>query len=151
MAVYNFSDNELAETLKTLLADTIHVYLHAHGFHWNVKGPDFSEYHALFATIYLDIHAAIDPTAECLLKLGFDAPYTSEALAGCRSIPDMEASDNPRMMLATLLELNNALIGSIKAAYREAIESDEQGVANFLVGRLEMHEKWAWQLRVSAM
>lgn len=150
-ALYGFARSDLEETLKTLLADTIHVYLHAHGFHWNVKGPDFSQYHALFADIYSDILGAVDPTAECLLKIGADAPYTSEALGRHRSIPDIECSDDPRSMTATLLELNNALIESIKAAYKAANEEDDQGIVNFLAGRLDMHAKWSWQLRASAM
>ena len=42
----------LTKSLKTLLSDIVTFYFMAHGFHWNVEGSDFSQYHGLFADIY---------------------------------------------------------------------------------------------------
>jgi starvation-inducible DNA-binding protein len=33
---------------KVVMADTFKFYLRAHGYHWNVEGPDFLQYHELF-------------------------------------------------------------------------------------------------------
>jgi len=140
----------LVAALRQLMADTSAVYQHAHGFHWNVKGPDFSQYHALFAAIYEDIYGSLDPTAECLLKIGEDAPFTASEFAALCSIDDMTTTDTPQSMTESLYMLNEALIRSTKTAFDAAIGCDNQGVANFLAGRLDQLAKWSWQLRVSA-
>ena len=76
----------LIDAMKRLLADTITAYMHAHGFHWNVLGSDFSEYHALFETIYADLYESVDPTAENILKLGGEAPYCVGDIVSMRTI-----------------------------------------------------------------
>ena len=102
------------DALRQLLADTSAVYQHAHGYHWNVKGPDFSQYHDLFGSIYADIYASIDPTAECLLKIGEEAPFTASQFAALTSIRDLTTTDSPQSMTETLYMLNEALISPPK-------------------------------------
>jgi starvation-inducible DNA-binding protein len=60
----------LTDSLKTVLSDAVTMYFTAHGFHWNVEGQDFSQYHDLFADIYEDVYSSIDPLAEDIRKLG---------------------------------------------------------------------------------
>jgi len=150
-AVFNFSDEEstLAAALRTLLADNIWAYHHAQGYHWNVKGPQFAEYHALFLTIYEDYLSSIDPTAENLLKIKEAAPYTQQDLDQYRSIPDVPAAENPRDMAAALLAINDGLRESTKAAFDAASVADQQGMVDFFGGRLDILDKWSWQLRSS--
>lgn len=139
----------LTSALKRLVADNITAYHHAQGYHWNVKGPQFAEYHALFLTIYEDYLAAIDPSAENLLKIGDSAPYTQADINRYRSIPDVPATETPREMAASLLSINDALRESTKAAFDEAANADQQGMVDFLGGRLDLLDKWSWQLRSS--
>ena len=42
---------EMVESAKVVMADTFRFYLRAHGYHWNVEGSDFLEYHQLFEKI----------------------------------------------------------------------------------------------------
>lgn len=146
---YDFGGDPLALSLKRLVADNIWAYHHAQGYHWNVKGPQFAEYHALFLTIYEDYLAAIDPTAENLLKINESAPYTQGELDRFRSIPDVPATETPKEMAAALLAINDGLRESTKAAYDEAANADQQGMVDFLGGRLDILDKWSWQLRSS--
>lgn len=139
----------LAAALKRLVADTFVAYQHAHGYHWNVKGPDFAQYHELFSTIYEDYFGAIDPTAENLLKIGESAPYAPADIDAHRSIPDVKPSPDPRDMAEALLAINEALTSSTKAAFDEAANVDNQGIVNFLGDRLDTLDKWSWQLRAS--
>lgn len=146
---YDFDGNPLVASLRRLVADNVWAYHHAQGYHWNVKGEDFAQYHELFQTIYEDYLSAIDPTAENLLKIGNAAPYTQEDLSQFRSIPDVEPGETPRSMVAALLAINDALRESTKMAFDEAANADQQGMVDFLGGRLDILDKWSWQLRSS--
>jgi DNA-binding ferritin-like protein len=48
-----------------------------------------------------------------------------------------------------LLAINDALRESTKAAFDEAANADQQGMVDFLGGRLDILDKWSWQLRSS--
>lgn len=147
---YDFDrSTPLAQALKRVVADNIWAYHHAQGYHWNVKGSQFAEYHALFLTIYEDYLAAIDPSAENLLKIGESAPYTQEDLDKYRSIPDVPATETARDMAQALLAINDGLRESTKAAFDEAANADQQGMVDFYGGRLDILDKWSWQLRSS--
>lgn len=139
----------LVSALRVLLADVVTVYYTAQGFHWNVKGPDFAQYHALFSSIYEDTGDSIDPIAENILKLGANAPFRLTDFIALRTVQDVSAMDSPQAMATALLQQNEALLQTINRAFVVAIAADEQGIADFLAGRDDMHKKWSWQLRVS--
>ena len=144
------SKQELASKLAEVLADLNVMSTVSHGFHWNVKGPDFSEYHAFFGAIYEDVSDAIDPTAENILKLGFDAPYLMQDFLSLTSIPATRVrSSDPRAMLEQLAEINAQVIECHYAAFKCASDCNAQGVADFLAGRIDIHEKWQWQIAAS--
>lgn len=140
---------ELAMSLGSCLGSTFTFYMKAHGFHWNVKGQDFVEFHKLFSNIYEDAHGAVDPIAETILTLGYDAPATLSHMLALSVIQesDNEATDDPVMMSASLLEANNAVNECILRSFALANSLNEQGIANMLAERDAAHKKWAWQLR----
>lgn len=141
---------DLQEELTELLADVFSFYLRAHGAHWNVMGPDFAEYHALFASIYDDVYDSIDPLAENIRKIGAKAPFKMTDLIALRSIQDNAVDSTDARVLATdLLEANNMIIDGIVEAFECATECNEQGIANFLADRLDKHQTWRWQLSAS--
>lgn len=139
----------LAMSLGHCLGTTFAFYTKAIGFHWNVKGPDFSEFHDLFGDIYADAQGAIDPLAESILKLGYDSPATLSSMSSFSKIEGMdnEKIDDPVLMSADLLEANNVLNNCVLESFKLASEANEQGICDFLAGRDDMHKKWAWQLR----
>lgn len=139
----------LVASLRSLLADVVVVYLTAHGFHWNVKGQDFNQYHALFASIYEDTYGSVDDLAENILKLGADAPFNLTQFSALRTIPDTIVTDDPAVMAADLLSKNDALVMVLKRVFDVANSVNEQGVANFIAERIDAHQKWSWQLRAS--
>ena len=98
---------ELVNSLKVLLSDVVTFYFKAHGYHWNVQGPDFSEYHGLFEEIYGDLYGAIDPTAESIRKLGDFSPYRLQDFVTGRFVQDspVPAADP----IAMALDLNQLL------------------------------------------
>jgi starvation-inducible DNA-binding protein len=139
----------LTDSLKTLLSDTVTMYFVAHGFHWNVEGQDFSQYHALFAEIYEDVYSAIDPIAEDVRKLGEYAPYTLSKFTSLRTVEPKDVKPEPKAMAKELLRINDELIDSIADAQEAATKAKEQGIMNFLAERDDMHKKWRWQLTAS--
>jgi starvation-inducible DNA-binding protein len=140
----------LADSLKVLLADNVSIYSRAHGYHWNVEGQDFTEYHILFGAIYDDLQDAIDPLGESIRKLGDYPPYRLQDFVAMRSVQDSPVPPaEPIAMALDLLTGIDALLAGFNKAAAIATQLNEQGVLNFLVGRVEMLQKWKWQLTAS--
>ena len=139
----------LTNDLKTLLADAVTMYFVAHGYHWNVEGQDFSQYHSLFADIYEDVYSSIDTIAEDLRKLDEYAPFTLSKFIDLRTVESVEVAPNPKAMAKALLKVNEGVLVTIGKAFASATKANEQGIANFLAERDDMHKKWHWQLTAS--
>jgi starvation-inducible DNA-binding protein len=141
---------DLVAALKTLLGDAVTMKFTAHGFHWNVEGQDFAQYHDLFANIYEDLDSSIDPIAENIRKMGAYAPFTLSRLSALRSISDVDpGTPAEQPMAVALLKMNEAILKSIMIAFDAAMKENQQGIANFLAERQDMHMKWKWQLTAS--
>lgn len=136
----------LADSLKTLLATNFAYYLKAHGFHWNVEGPDFSELHGFFQEIYEDAYSAIDPTAEYIRYLGEYSPASFERFGELTEISGQTKIPRARLMLEELKANNDQMIDVLNRCFAEANDANEQGIANFIAERLSAHGKYRWQL-----
>jgi DNA-binding ferritin-like protein len=136
--------------MQQLLADVIGFYHRVHGYHWNVTGEDFAQYHELFGEIYGDVYGSIDPIAENIRKLG-DYPIISlEEYAEMSSFSSTGlAGGTPRALAADLYLANQELIEELKVMFSMLEAANEQGVCNFLAERIDAHQKWAWQLSSS--
>ena len=140
---------KLTDSLKTLMSDVVTEYFVAHGYHWNVEGSDFSQYHALFEDIYSDVYKSIDPLAENLRKLDVYAPFSLKTFLDSRTVESKEVKPEPKAMAKELLRINDEVAKSVKVAFDLAVKEDQQGIANFLADRIDMHAKWSWQLKAS--
>jgi starvation-inducible DNA-binding protein len=142
--------SDLVDHLKKCLAEATILYHMSHGFHWNVKGPDFQEYHSLFETIYSDIYESLDPIAENIVKLGNVAPFSLKTLLELSDIKEVgDLRGEPHGLTKTLQSKNAQIIKSLKDCFDKANKDNEQGVANFIAERIDMHQKWDWQLKAS--
>jgi starvation-inducible DNA-binding protein len=141
--------SELAQHLAKALSSSVVFKFLAQGYHWNVKGKDFYSLHKLFGKVYEDVDASIDPLAELIRKLGFDAPYfLSDFLEMSCVDGGRRLSSNADEMLASLYEANNNIIADLEKAFNYASNNaNEQGVADLIASRIDMHQKWEWQLR----
>ena len=141
---------ELVEKLSHLLSDVVTARAIAQGYHWNVKGVEFTQMHDFFGEIYEDFESAVDPLAEYIRKLGYDSPYFLTDFTEMTCL-----GDEPRLfgdcveMLESLLNINNTLNACVLGAFQLADACNEQGIADFLAGRDDMHKKWSWYLRSS--
>lgn len=140
---------DLPEELSELLADVVNFYFRAHGAHWNVKGSDFSEYHALFNEVYEDVYGSIDPIAENLRKLGSLAPFRLSEFVAMTELVDANVGQDPMALARDLLAANDIVLDQIADAFDCASMCGQQGIANFLADRMDKHQFWKWQLTAS--
>ena len=139
----------LADALKRLLSSQIDMFLMAWGFHWNVEGPLFAQYHDLFGEIQSDVYGSVDHTAENIRKLRSVAPFTLGAFDKLSDVEDQRVTADPMEMCKALLDANDVVLEAIDEAFQLATDANEQGIADFLAGRDDEHKKWRWQLEVS--
>ena len=141
---------ELQISLKILLANTLAMYFKTHGFHWNVEGVHFSQYHEFFNELYEDIYGAVDPTAEQLRKLSVYAPSTLTEILMSKTINESSIVGNDvKGMLSALLVDNDEVLSTLNKVFAVATASDEQGICNFIADRIDIHKKHGWQIRSS--
>lgn len=143
-------NEELVNALKTVLADHYALYFKAQGYHWNVEGDDFPQYHDFYAMIYNDAIGAVDMIAENIRKLGSYAPFKMGRLVELSTVADSEVGPDPDMMNLDLYAAVQSAIASNMAAFTIAnTTANEPGIANDLAGRDGQLKKIAWQLRSS--
>lgn len=136
-------------TLKTLLSSTVALKYKAHGYHWNVEGPDFSEWHDKFGEIYEALDDKIDGLAEWIRMMGGYAPFRLSRFAELSTIPETDISSDPILMATDLLKDHEASAMAFGQASIAAANIGQKGLENFLADVMTDHQKWAWQLRSS--
>lgn len=138
--------NELINALKVLLSDVVTFYFKAQGYHWNVEGDDFPQFHEFFGSIYEDAHGSIDPIAENIRKCGDYAPFRLERFIEYRTVTDTNVTPEEVDMATDLYIANGQVIATLYRTFAAATAQNKQGIANFLADRINKHEKWQWQL-----
>lgn len=137
----------IAEGLSRLLADTYTLYLKAHNFHWNVKGPMFQTLHLMFETQYTELALAVDLIAERIRSLGFPAPGTYKQFAALSSIKETEGVPNATTMIKLLVEGQEAVAKTARSVFPVVDKANDAPTADLLTQRMQVHEKTAWMLR----
>ena len=140
--------NELSAALKIALSNTFVMYFKSHSYHWNVEGPNFNDYHGYFGGLYEELWGAVDPIAEHIRAIDQYAPVGLADLYDAKTVID----DSSRVlftkqMFSNLIDANNEVIASLNKAYDLANYSKQNGLANFLQDRLDVHAKHGWTLR----
>lgn len=142
-------NEELVNALKEVLADSYSLYFKAKGYHWNVEGIHFVQFHDLFGEIADDVYSATDPLAEYIRAQQAYAPFKMSRFLEMSSVKETEISTDCHSMLMDLLLATDQIIVCVNRAFALANSANEQGIANFLAERDAEHKKWAWQLRSS--
>lgn len=137
----------LADSLKTLLGSTFVYYVKIHGFHFNVEGPDFPQYHKFLGEFYEDVYDSIDVIGEHIRTLDSYTPGSLARFMELSVIKEQLQIPRAELMLAELLEDNNTYIQLLNVVFAEANNENKQGIADFIASRLDSHEKWGWMLK----
>ena len=142
-------DEQMIETAKVVMADTFKFYIRAHGYHWNVEGPDFYQYHKLLEEIYEEVYGAVDTIAEQIRAMGSHVPGSLGRLSELSDLEDEREQPDTNTMLYRLYQDNETLLAHIKIAYDAAEAAGNHGWSNFLAERQSAHKKHGWLLRAT--
>lgn len=139
----------IAQELSKVLADSYAVYQKTHGYHWNVRGPEFFSLHGLFQQQYTEIWTALDDIAERIRALGVLAPQSGSAFGNLTSISEGNPEKSAQEMLAELVRDHGTVIKTARAALEVAEKAGDEATVDLMTQRLAAHEKSAWMLRSS--
>lgn len=137
------------DVLNKLLATEFTLALQTWGYHWNLVGPEFHDYHILFEGQYVKMLELVDILAERVRAVGGTALGTMTQFLKYTAIKeDTGPIPAPRDMVQTLLANQELLIKLM----REGINTTEanrrdMGTSNLLQDIMIKHEKMAWMLR----
>lgn len=144
------SNKKLATALKVALSNEFVAGFVIQSAHWNVEGINFQELHALFGTVYEDLVEDIDIVAEHIRVLDEFAPTSINELLKASTVKDLMSVGNPRNMISNVYDAVEQVKDAFDAAFKVAEESSDQGLMDYLAGRIDALAKHCWMLRVSA-
>jgi starvation-inducible DNA-binding protein len=139
----------VAASLSKMLADTYAAYLKTHGYHWNVRGPNFSSLHDLFMDQYTEQWQALDEIAERIRALGELAPQGYTTFANLTGIRDGDPEKGWEGMVEELMKDQEAVCATAREALAAAEAAGDDVTVDLMTQRLTAHEKHAWMLRAT--
>lgn len=138
---------ELVEKLKVLLATSYSLGLKAQNYHWNVTGPNFSEYHTFFGDFYAAINLANDLYAEHIRMLGNFAPGSLKRFSELTLISDETSVPSPKFMFIRLQSDNELFLKELKEVRDLADAAKEYGLVATLETQIQFHDKMQWMIK----
>lgn len=138
---------QLSISLKIALANTFVMYFKAHSHHWNVVGMNFSQLHDFFGDLYAELFAAVDGIAEEIRALDAEAPRTLSELYQYKTVNEGNVVVSAPQMLQDLEITNDAVVESLNKSMEIAQSVNDQGLMDFLAGRIDIHKKHGWMIR----
>jgi starvation-inducible DNA-binding protein len=129
------------------LADSFDLYSQLKQAHWNVKGKDFFQLHALFDDLAGDVLEHVDLIAERATALGGYATGTARMAAANSALPEFptDAVDGSEHVRA-LVERYAAYAASTRAAIDTATEAEDQSTADMFTEVSRQADKNLWFL-----
>ena len=142
-------NEQLQQLAKIAFASEFSFYVKAHGFHWNVEGADFLQYHDLFGKIYEEVYSSIDDFAEKIRSLGTYVPASYTRFDMLTKVED-ETQILPKNTMVKELSLDNEkMIVILKKLFELSEQTHEHGFSDFVASRMDSHRKHGWMLRAS--
>jgi DNA-binding ferritin-like protein (oxidative damage protectant) len=141
--------NPVAESLKTVLADSYALYLKTQNYHWNVTGTHFAALHALFEEHYAELAAAIDEIAELIRGVGEKSPGSFDAFKALTSIKTGNENAIAEAMVKELAADHALIQKTLLLALEVAQEHEDEVIIGALTDRLTVHRKTEWMLKSS--
>jgi starvation-inducible DNA-binding protein len=137
----------LQQALKIAFASEYAFYLKAHYFHWNVEGPNFPQYHELFAKIYEEVYGSVDKFAEEIRATGSYTPGSFTRFSILSLVDDETEILPAESMLLELLQDSDRMQEMFRIVFLAAEELGMHGLSDFLASRQDAHAKHSWMLR----
>jgi starvation-inducible DNA-binding protein len=138
---------KLIEAMKRLFATNYQYYTKAHGFHVNVVGPDFAQYHGLFSEVYELADDATDTIGEHIRVLEGIAPFNLKRIMELGRIKDSDNVPEALKMVKELLADSQIVMDHYEECHDMAVENKCYGLINFIEGQMDDLGKIMWKLR----
>lgn len=135
--------------LKTAFASEYAFAIKAQNFHWNVEGPNFPQYHALFERIYTEVYGTIDDFAENIRKAGTYTPASLTRFSMLSTIDDETDMLPAEQMLQELHDDSEKMANIFRITFDMAEAAGDHGLSNYLADRQDAHKKHSWMLRAT--
>jgi starvation-inducible DNA-binding protein len=139
----------LTEDLKVLLGSTFVLYTKTHGFHWNIEGSNFPQYHKFLNKMYDEIYESIDTIAEYIRTLGSYSPGSLGRMLELSMIEEQYKIPRAELMFEELLVDCEKMIDLVTQLFDVATEEKAQGIANYLAELQDLYSKKAWMIRAT--
>jgi starvation-inducible DNA-binding protein len=136
----------LAEQLKVLLGSTFVLYTKTHGFHWNIEGSNFPQYHKFLLKTYENIYETIDVVAEYIRTLDVYTPETLARMLELSVIKEQPMIPRAELMLKELLADSKIMTDLVTEIFDVATEANAQGIANYMAELQDLYTKLSWML-----
>jgi starvation-inducible DNA-binding protein len=133
--------------MKRLLATNFQYYTKAHGYHVNVIGSDFTEFHKLFSEVYEPSQENIDTIGEKIRVLQGVAPFSLKRIQELGKIKDSDKVPAAIEMTKELLADSQVLMDHYEECHDIAVEYKQYGLINFIEGEMDTLGKVMWKLR----
>jgi starvation-inducible DNA-binding protein len=137
----------LIEQLKVILGTNFALYLKSHGYHWNIEGSNFPQYHDFLNGFYNDVFLQTDSIAEHIRALNSYAPGSLARMLELADIQEATSIPDAMAMMRDLASDNERFIIHLRAGIAAAEMANEPAVGNFLQDLLDAHQKKGWMLR----
>jgi starvation-inducible DNA-binding protein len=138
---------KLIAQLKTILGTNFALYLKVHGYHWNIEGSNFPQYHDFLGDLYTSIFDQTDSIAEHIRALNSYAPGSLARMLELADIQEATSIPDAMAMMRDLASDNDRYILHLRAGVVAAEMANEPAVGNFLQDILDAHQKHGWMLR----
>lgn len=138
---------DLVAQLKVTQATMFSFMLKSWQFHWNVTGPNFSEYHNFFGKVYEDAVLRVDILAEHIRMCDAMAPGSLSKFMELSKITDTVTEVSASGMITELTTNNNTVMEELRKARNEASTAGKIGVVNDIEDLIAQHDKLAWMLK----
>ena len=140
----------IIDELKVALANHIEAALTVQGYHWNVTGIDFSQYHSFFGEVYVEYFDQVDRLAEYVRIVSKAEEYVNASVDVVKANKTVKSKiitgSKPKEMVEATIVLNDALTTDIASLFKLATEANEQGLADYCAGYLDSLAKLRWKL-----
>jgi starvation-inducible DNA-binding protein len=137
----------LIEQLKVILGTNFALYLKSHGYHWNIEGSNFPQYHDFLNGFYNEVFLQTDSIAEHIRALNSYAPGSLARMLELADIQEATSIPDAMAMMRDLASDNDRFIIHLRAGIVAADGANEPAVGNFLQDILDAHQKKGWMLR----
>lgn len=137
---------ELGEKLNHLLADYQVLYMNVRGYHWNLKGHNFYEFHAKFEEIFTALLDKIDDIAERILTLEVTPVHGYSTYLELSEIPEQLNVTEGIVAVNEILDAYKILLIKQRKLLAIASELGDEGTVSLLSDYISQQEKETWMM-----